>query len=259
MKEDFDNEDDFSNPEDEDDEVTDIKEAMRELKREFRDQMKDLKDELSDIKEETSSSYGRRPRRERKRKEKPRIHIETDEWSDWGDRFGASLEHYIGGILNSIGETIDRSVGSIFHGPSPSKRRRKTYSRRELVVPEEELEEFYQKGSEILSALSDQTRLKMLKELEKDPLRQSELSIRTETKGGNFKHHISILIKEGLVRQEGVRERYMLTFAGREALKLVEFLYSRSKKRISVPVEIKDNETEERENNEESSEGGSLK
>jgi predicted transcriptional regulator len=99
----------------------------------------------------------------------------------------------------------------------------------------------------------------MLKELEKDPLRQSELSIRTETKGGNFKHHISILIKEGLVRQEGVRERYMLTFAGREALKLVEFLYSRSKKRISVPVEIKDDETEERENDEEYYEEGSIK
>lgn len=252
MNEDFDNEE-------EDDEVTDITKAMRELKREFRDQMKELKDELNEIKEDTTPSYSRIPRRERKRKDMPRIHIETDEWSDWGERFGASLEHYIGGILNSIGETIDRSVGSIFHGPPPSKRRRKTYRRGELFVPEEELEEFYQKGSEILSALSDQTRLKMLKELEKDPLRQSELSIRTETKGGNFKHHITILIKEGLVRQEGVRERYMLTFAGREALKLVEFLYSRSKKRISVPVEIKDNETEEREKTEELNDEGSMK
>ncbi len=95
-----------------------------------------------------------------------------------------------------------------------------------------------------MGALSDSTRLKMLKELEKEPLRQSDLSERTNTRGGNFKHHITLLKDEGLVRQEGVRERYMLTFAGREALKLVEFLYSRSKKRISVPIMTSDEEEE---------------
>lgn len=98
-----------------------------------------------------------------------------------------------------------------------------------------------------MGALSDQTRLRMLKELEKQPLRQSDLSEKTNTRGGNFKHHINILKDEGLVRQEGVRERYMLTFAGREALKLVEFLYSRAKKRISIPVYSTDEDDEQQE------------
>ncbi|MHA1969388.1 MAG: ArsR/SmtB family transcription factor [Candidatus Hodarchaeales archaeon] len=96
-----------------------------------------------------------------------------------------------------------------------------------------------------MGALSDANRLRMLKELEKQPLRQSDLSEKTSTKGGNFKHHISILKENGLVRQEGVRERYLLTFAGREALKLVEFLYARGKKRLQVPVIIDDSEEEE--------------
>jgi len=93
-----------------------------------------------------------------------------------------------------------------------------------------------------MTALSDSTRLRMLKELEKEPLRQSDLADRTGTKGGNFKHHISILIDQGLARQEGVRERYLLTFAGREALKLVEFLFIRGKRRLQVPVIINDEE-----------------
>ena len=166
---------------------------------------------------------------------------------DWGERFGATLEDYVGGLLDSVGDAIDRSVGSIFHSErSPRRSRYKTRRRREKpFVSEEELEDFYDKGSAIMAALSDSNRLRMLKELEKQPLRQSELSEKTNTKGGNFKHHITILKDEGLVRQEGLRERYMLTFAGREALKLVEFLYARGKKRLQVPVIIDDSDEEE--------------
>ena len=83
----------------------------------------------------------------------------------------------------------------------------------------------------------------IVKELEKEPMRQSDLSEKTNIKGGNFKHHMSILKEKGLVHQEGVRERYMLAFAGREALKLAEFLYHRAKKPKSVPIVIDEEET----------------
>ncbi|MFX0088236.1 MAG: ArsR/SmtB family transcription factor, partial [Candidatus Hodarchaeota archaeon] len=171
-----------------------------------------------------------------------RFHIDED----WGERFGASIENYVGGLLDSVGDAIDRSVGSIFQPSSYRRSRRKErYTKEKAFVSEEDLEDFYDKGSAIMAALSDSNRLRMLKELEKRPLRQSDLSEKTNTKGGNFKHHITILKDEGLVRQEGVRERYMLTFAGREALKLVEFLYARGKKRLQVPVIIDDAEEEE--------------
>ncbi|UCE13923.1 MAG: winged helix-turn-helix transcriptional regulator, partial [Candidatus Heimdallarchaeota archaeon] len=233
--------------EEEEEEDPDLQETIREMKQEFREQMRELKEEIIDIKDEVIPHPPRPPRPPKiKQKRKPRsahIHIDSEDWEDWGERFGSTFEHYIGGILDSIGETIDRSVGSIFQAPPSHVRRRRGRRRKEpYFIPEEELEDFYKDGSKIMSALSDNTRLRMLKELEKEPLRQSDLSEKTSTRGGNFKHHITILMNEGLVRQEGVRERYMLTFAGREALKLVEFLYARAKKRIAIPVYSTDEE-----------------
>ena len=242
------NEKDPKKSQDEDDDIIDLKESLREMKEEFRDQMRELREELGEIKDDFPPPRPRKPRPPRPRRPRSEIGIRIDDesWEDWGERFGRSFEHYIGGILDSIGDTIDRSVGSIFHPPSARRERRwKRKSKEPFFVPEEELEEFYQEGSKIATALSDQTRLRMLKELEKEPLRQSDLSDKTNTRGGNFKHHITILKDEGLVRQEGVRERYMLTYSGREALKLVEFLYSRGKKRIPIPVYTSDEEEEE--------------
>lgn len=244
------NEKDPEEPQDEVDEIIDLKESIREMKQEFRDQMRDLKEEIGDFKEDFPPSHRPRKPRPPRPPRGPRgdiaIRIDDEGWEDWGERFGKSFEHYIGGILDSIGDTIDRSVGSIFHPPSVRRDQRRKRKRKEpFFVPEEELEEFYQEGSKIAAALSDQTRLRMLKELEKEPLRQSDLSEKTNTRGGNFKHHITILKDEGLVRQEGVRERYMLTYSGREALKLVEFLYSRGKKRIPIPIYATDEEEDQ--------------
>lgn len=228
----------------------DIEKSLREMKHAFKDQMKSLKEDIEEIKEEVHSDRDMgKPRRPRRPKPPKKIkgdfafHMGDE---DWGDRFGASIEHYIGGLLDSVGDAIDRSVGSIFQSPSSRHSRiRSKHRKQKVFVSEEELEDFYSKGSAIMGALSDSNRLRMLKELEKQPLRQSDLSEKTNTKGGNFKHHISILKEGGLVRQEGVRERYLLTFAGREALKLVEFLYARGKKRLQVPVIIDDAEEEE--------------
>lgn len=213
-----------------------LKEAIREV----------IREEIEDLKDDSQSSFRRE--RQRRRPRKPRgdiaIRIDDEDWEDWGERFSNSFEHYIGGLLDSIGDTIDRTVGSIFQTPPSRRQERRKKRKKPYFVPEEELEEFFQKGASIIGALSDQTRLRMLKELEKAPLRQSDLSEKTNTRGGNFKHHITILKDEGLVRQEGVRERYMLTFSGREALKLVEFLYSRAKKRIPIPIYSTDEEEE---------------
>ncbi len=242
---------DTEEPQNEEDEVVDLKESIREIKQELREHMRELKDEIGHIKDEVQPDPPMRRPRARRHPRKPRrdisIRVDDDEWNDWGERFGNSLEHYIGGILDSIGDTIDRTVGSIFQTHPSYRSRRKGRRKEPYFVSEKELDEFFQQGASIMGALSDQTRLQMLKELEKQPLRQSDLSDRTNTRGGNFKHHITILKDEGLVRQEGVRERYMLTFSGREALKLVEFLYSRTKKRIPIPVYATDEEEEQEE------------
>ncbi|MHA2250119.1 MAG: ArsR/SmtB family transcription factor [Candidatus Kariarchaeaceae archaeon] len=90
-----------------------------------------------------------------------------------------------------------------------------------------ELESFYEQGPEIVGALSDARRLKILKALEKHPLYQGDLSELTEVKGGTFKHHMDALIKSKFVHQEKTRGRYLITQLGMEALKLAEMLYRR--------------------------------
>ncbi|MHA2307373.1 MAG: hypothetical protein ACXACU_18485 [Candidatus Hodarchaeales archaeon] len=91
----------------------DIKDTIREMKNEFSEQMRELKDDLEEIKEGTGSRH-RRPRPP-KRPKRPKgefaFHLGDE---DWGERFGASIENYVGGLLDSVGDAIDRSVGSIF-------------------------------------------------------------------------------------------------------------------------------------------------
>ena len=232
--------DDFTSKSDSGD-FNDIKNLFRELKEEIREEFQDIREEIEYVK--GSESKSRKRVRDRRR---PHRRPRDEEWKDWGENLGSSLERYIGSILESVWDSVDQSVGSLFHTSSTTRRKRRKSDKVEeyVSIPEEELEQFYQRGAELLSALSDQKRLQMLKELEKEPLRQSDLSEKTNIRGGNFKHHITILKDEGLVHQEGVRERYMLTFAGREALKLAEFLYHRAKKPIGVPIIIDEDELE---------------
>ncbi|MCE7737013.1 MAG: winged helix-turn-helix transcriptional regulator [Candidatus Heimdallarchaeota archaeon] len=94
---------------------------------------------------------------------------------------------------------------------------------------EEELEEFYEIGTKMTSALSDPRRIKLLKLLEDGPAYQGDLSDKTGVKGGTFKHHMDSLLSSKYVYQEATRGRYLITQLGVEALKLAEMLYRRYK------------------------------
>jgi len=96
-------------------------------------------------------------------------------------------------------------------------------------IPEDKLEEFYEVGATIVSAIGDSNRLRILKELEKSPKYQKELSDITNLRGGTFKHHMDRLLDDDVkfVTQEVVRGRYLLTTRGREALKLTEIQFMR--------------------------------
>jgi len=223
-----------------------LKNLFQELRKEISEEFQDLREEIEQVRDHVPERRKRSFDQRRTRRREKEFRFDGKPIKDWGENIGASLEHYIGSILESVWDSVDQSVGSLFQTPTSSREgRKKRYRKQERSsISEEELEDFYVRGAELLSALSDQKRLRMLKELEKEPLRQSDLSEKTDIKGGNFKHHISILKDEGLVYQEGVRERYMLTFAGREALKLAEFLYHRAKKPAGVPIVIDDKDTD---------------
>lgn len=228
-----------------------ISEEFEDMKKSFKEFKNDLKKGFEEMKREISSSRDdydefddeidyKPPRPRRPRKPRPKgysFHFEPG-----FERLGESIEYYFGSVMDSLGDSLERSLGGIFNLDSPSHRRGKKKRSRKEIVPLDD-KEFYDKGPKILSALSDPTRLEFLKILESGPKRQSELSEKTDVKGGNFRHHIEKLIENHFVTQEGERKRYMITYSGREALKLVEFLYIRSKRRIGVPI-ITDDEEE---------------
>ncbi|HUT81811.1 MAG TPA: winged helix-turn-helix domain-containing protein [Candidatus Bathyarchaeia archaeon] len=120
----------------------------------------------------------------------------------------------LGKIGKEIGDKISKEVHSTFGTSS---------------IPNDQLEEFYEIGAAIVSAIGDSNRLRILKELEKGPMYQKELSDITNLRGGTFKHHMDKLIEDEVkfVTQEVVRGRYLLTTRGREALKLAEIQFMR--------------------------------
>ncbi|MBN1328908.1 MAG: winged helix-turn-helix transcriptional regulator [Candidatus Heimdallarchaeota archaeon] len=117
-------------------------------------------------------------------------------------------------IGKEIGEKVSKEVNVSFGTSS---------------IPDDKLEEFYEIGALIVSAIGDSNRLRILKELEKGPMYQKELSDITNLRGGTFKHHMDKLIEDEVkfVTQEVVRGRYLLTTRGREALKLAEIQFMR--------------------------------
>ena len=117
-----------------------------------------------------------------------------------------NVEKELGKIGKEIGTKISKEI-NIATGPT---------------IPEEKIEEFYVIGANIVSSIGDPNRLRILKELEKGPKYQKELSYITNLRGGTFKHHMDKLLEDDVkfVTQEVVRGRYLLTTRGREALKL---------------------------------------
>ncbi|NHJ41214.1 MAG: winged helix-turn-helix transcriptional regulator [Asgard group archaeon] len=161
----------------------------------------------------------------------------------------ARLGQYTKSILSSVADSLKSSMGIAIKGADDisykfetigDKSDKKAKEIGEKItkdikvtigptIPEDKLEEFYEIGSQIVSAIGDPNRLKILKILEKEPMYQKQLSDITDIKGGTFSHHMKKLTDENVkfVTQEVVRRRYLLTTRGREALKLAEIQFMR--------------------------------
>ncbi|MHA1441721.1 MAG: winged helix-turn-helix domain-containing protein [Candidatus Heimdallarchaeota archaeon] len=186
-----------------------------------------------------------------------RYHQEHDSWDPDIDQeievLTSDLEMRLGdytrSILSSVAESMKSSMGIAVKGAGNlgeeikivgkdlgklgkeigDKINKEIYVTMGPTIPEDKLEEFYTIGATIVGAIGDSNRLMILKELEKGPKYQKELSDITSLRGGTFKHHMDRLLDENVrfVTQEVVRGRYLLTTRGREALKLAEMQYMR--------------------------------
>ncbi|MHA1302364.1 MAG: ArsR family transcriptional regulator [Candidatus Heimdallarchaeaceae archaeon] len=166
--------------------------------------------------------------------------------------FEETISKYVEGVLSAVSKNLERTVRSAIStskktldniavlSSDGSKKKSSTYPYDYRGFSVEELEEYLDDVSDLLSAIGDKNRLHILKLLELKPEYQKDLSEKTGLRGGTFKHHTDILAKAGLITQEAVRGRYLITQLGVEALKLAEILYTRKRELLNDESSVTD-------------------
>lgn len=171
------------------------------MSEELKDEMKKLKEELANMKEQLSEMSDRLRR-------KPRgFHIDM----------GGKIHDYVGDIMEGVAEGIsgelERSVFIGPHGVRVFKGRRE-----EDVVKTDPA-----KAASAMSALGNEYRLRILGELVYGGRYISELQDKlSEITASTLSSHLDVLEKAGLVAQEKVRGRYLITIPGRMAYKMAK-------------------------------------
>lgn len=173
-----------------------------ELSEDLREEMKRLKEEIAELKEQMGEYAERRRGRGRG------IYI------DIGDRVHDYVEDVMEGVAEGIHGELEKSV---FIGPRGVRIVRGD----ESPVEEDEAAVDFSKAAELMSALGQEHRLRVLRLLMTggkyiNELQESLSEITTST----LSSHLKVLEEAGLVVQEKVRGRYLITMPGRAAYKM---------------------------------------
>jgi len=171
------------------------------MSEELKDEMKKLKEELANMKEQLSEMSDRLRR-------KPRgFHIDI----------GGKIHDYVGDIMEGVAEGISGELErSVFIGPHGVRVFR---GRRE----EDVVKTYPAKAASAMSALGNEYRLRILGELVYGGRYISELQDKlSEITASTLSSHLDVLEKAGLVAQEKVRGRYLITIPGRMAYKMAK-------------------------------------
>jgi len=172
------------------------------LSEELTDEVEKLKEELADLKEQFNDVM------ERDRERRGGIHI------DVGERVHDYIEDAMEGVAEGIHGELEKSI---FIGPGGVKiLKDRPYRRRE-----DRMEVSFPKVAEVMSALGHEHRLKVLKELMHGGKYINELQEKlSEITTSTLSSHLKVLEEAGLVVQEKVRGRYLITIPGRKAYEM---------------------------------------
>lgn len=170
------------------------------MSEDLKDEMKKLREEIANLKEQLADLTS-----ERRQRKSGGLYI------DIGNRMQDYFQDAMQGLAEGIHGELDKSI---FIGPGGVRIIRK----REPLEREEEGEINFAKAAEAMSALGHEHRLKILKELMSggkyiNELQEKLADITTST----LSSHLNVLEEAGLVVQEKVRGRYLITMPGRTA------------------------------------------
>ena len=173
-----------------------------ELSEDLKEEMKKLREELAKLKDQLRGVTEREERRSRG------IYIDV----------GNRVHDYVGDVMESVAEGIHGELEkSIFIGPRGVRIIKEKLTPRE----EDEGEVNFSKAAEVMSALGQEHRLKILKELVGGGKYINELQEKlSEITTSTLSSHLKVLEEAGLVVQEKMRGRYLITIPGRTAYKM---------------------------------------
>ena len=173
-----------------------------ELSEDLKEEMKKLREELAKLKDQLRGVTEREQRRSRG------IYIDV----------GNRVHDYVGDVMESVAEGIHGELEkSIFIGPRGVRIIKEKLTPRE----EDEGEVNFPKAAEVMSALGQEHRLKILKELVGGGKYINELQEKlSEITTSTLSSHLKVLEEAGLVVQEKMRGRYLITIPGRTAYKM---------------------------------------
>jgi DNA-binding HxlR family transcriptional regulator len=172
------------------------------MSEDLKEEMERLKEEIANLKEELKDIL------ERKQKRSRGIYI------DVGNRVHDYVEDVMEGVAEGIHGELEKSI---FIGP----RGIRILKDREPYRKEGEVKVSFPKVAEVMSALSHEHRLKILDELMSGGKYTNELQEKlSEITTSTLSSHLNVLEEAGLVVQEKVRGRYLITIPGRTAYKM---------------------------------------
>ena len=175
-------------------------------------------DELSSDEEEASDeeTYEEAPERSWGRKRySSRYPRGSFMKEDWGDRLGDYIEGFVEDVMEGVSSEVERSL----FWDRRSSRDRPSYINDEDV----------RRIVTVMSALGNEHRVKILRELTWGGLYSSELQdTLSEISPSTLSSHLDVLQDAGLVIQEQRRGRYLITMSGRLAIKMASSIAKRS-------------------------------
>ena len=171
-----------------------------ELSEDLKEEIKKLREEMDALKEQLGDEA------ERKRRDRG-IYIDV----------GRHLHDHIGDAMEGVAEGIRGEIErSVFIGPRGVRITRGDESR-----SEEPIDIDHSKVAEVMSALGQEHRLGILCELMSGGKYINELQEKLpEIATSTLSSHLNVLEEAGLVVQEKVRGRYLITIPGRTAYKM---------------------------------------
>lgn len=180
-----------------------LRTVKTDLSEDLKEEMERLKEELAELKEKITEATERRRRKGRG------IYI------DIGDRVNDYVEDVMEGVAEGIHGELEKSI---FIGPRGRSVR--------ILGPHEPFERegkevSFDKVAEVMSALGHEHRLRILSELMSGGKYINELQEKlSEITTSTLSSHLDVLEGAGLVVQERVRGRYLITMPGRSAYKM---------------------------------------